>query len=67
MFKDQRVVRSAATIIGDASNEVVADLLRVNNNLVGREEEFTSQLKSEITLHLIDIPLNRVFVRACRQ
>jgi hypothetical protein len=55
MRKDLRVVRKAAAIINDASESVVSDLLRLHDNrLTGREEEFTSQLKSELTLHLLD-------------
>ena len=54
MFKDQRIVRKAANMIGKASEKVVADLLTINPSLTGREEEFTSQLKSQITLQLME-------------
>lgn len=54
MLKDHRVLRRTSAIIKDASEDVINELLKLNPDIEGREEEFTSQIKSEITLHLID-------------
>lgn len=54
MLKDHRIVRRVSGIIRDASDEVMKDVLSVNSELRGREEEVTAQLKSEITLHLME-------------
>jgi hypothetical protein len=54
MLKDFKTLRSTSNIIKEASGSVVSDLLRMHPEIDGREEEFTSQLKSEITLHLME-------------
>lgn len=54
MIDDIKTIKKIRTIIKRSTNRVTKRILRLHNELKGREEEITAQIASEITLHLLD-------------
>ena len=55
MLKKHRVTKRLGTIVREASEVVVQRTLDIHKgDIIGREEEITAQLRSEITIHLIE-------------
>jgi len=54
MLKSHRVIRAVTEIVKDASNSIAERVIKLHPDPKGREEIISSQLGSEITLHLLD-------------
>lgn len=54
MLKQRNLLRKLASTGGSCAEEAARKVLSLNATVQGREEETSSQLKSEISLHLLD-------------
>lgn len=54
MLKDYGIIKIIASKISEAAESVAGDVLSDYSNLLGREEEITSQLRGEINRRLIE-------------
>jgi hypothetical protein len=54
MLKDHRIIADVGKVIRQSTNIVVEKIFSLHDDLKGREEELSSQLRSEINLHLLE-------------
>lgn len=54
MLRDYHLIRELTNLLNNASDEIGNKLISMNKSIDGREEEITAQLRSELTLHLME-------------